>query len=181
MKQFKIGFILIFIFLSSCSENLDFAQTDDFSASPVVKSSLAYFTLRSFNFINPITGTEILNLPPDESDFRPFDNDFIRNNLIRVVFDVEVKNEITRDFSLLVELLDDSGAVVYTLRQLDVSARNLAYTYQETVEIIANQDIVNATRVRISVNLSSSTNPLIANDPSELEFKSSLTLFIETE
>ena len=177
MKQLQFVLLLFLLLLSSCSENLDFNQLDDYTASPVITSSLVYFTLTSNRFIDPVTALEISNLPPDESDFTIFDAGFIRNNLIRVVFDIEVKNEIDRGFTLLLELLDDTGVVVYTLSPINISPTELDFTYQETIVFLTNPNIIDATKIRISVGLVPSTNPLIANDPSEFVFKSSITLY----
>ena len=181
MKHFKTGFLFFLIFLAACSEQLDFNQAEGFNHSPVMQTSLAYFTLFPNDFMDSVTGAEILNGRSDISDFRIFENSFLRDNLQKIVIDIEVKNEITKNFTALVEFLDDNGTIIYTFSTNIISSQNLAFTHQEIIQISSNPTIVNATKVRILVALSSSSsNPLIENDPSEFEFKSSGTYFIET-
>ena len=176
-----MGLILLCLSANSCVESLDFTQIEEFSATPVIKSSLVFFSLTSNDFIDSITGTESVTIPPDVSEFDGLDNEFMRNNLSKIVFDIEVKNEITRNFSLLVAFLDENDTVVFTLRPINVPASDLTFTFQETIDVGIHQNILNTNKVRVSGYISSSTTPLVANDPSELEFKSSITLFIQTE
>ena len=49
--------------------------------------------------MDPVTGTEIVNGVSDVSDFRILENSYLRDNLQKIIIDIEVKNEITRDFT----------------------------------------------------------------------------------
>jgi hypothetical protein len=181
MKHFKTGIFFLFLFLTSCSEKLDFNQAEGFKHRPVIKTSLVYFTLFSNDFMNPVTGAEIVNGLSDVSDFRILENSYLRDNLQKIIIDIEVKNEITRDFTAVIEFLDDNGATIYTLSTLNIPAQNIAFTYQETIEVRLNSIILNTRKTRTSVFISGSSTPLIVNDPRAFELKSSGTYFIETE
>ncbi len=181
MKYFKIVIFLLFLLLAACSENLDFKQVEDFKHQPVVKTSLVYFTLFSNDFMDPVTGAEITNGLSDVSDFRILENPYLRDNLQKIIIDIEVKNEITRDFTAVTEFLDDNGTIIYTLSTLNIPAQNEAYTYQETIEVRLNPIIQNFRKTRTSIFISGASTPLIENDPRVFEFKSSGAYFIETE
>lgn len=181
MKHLKIVIFFLFIVLAACSEKLDFNQAEDFNHSPVFKISLVYFTLFPNDFMDPVTGTEIVNGISDISDFRILENSYLRDNLQKIIIDIEVKNEITRDFTAVIEFLDDNGTIIYTLSTLNIPAQNLAFTYQEIIDVGLNPIILNTRKTRTSVFISGSSTPLIENDPREFELKSSGTYFIETE
>ncbi|MDB4167923.1 hypothetical protein OAC92_01380 [Polaribacter sp.] len=181
MKHLKTVIFFLFIVLAACSEKLDFNQAEEFNHSPVFKTSLVYFTLFPNDFMDPVTGTEIVNGISDISDFRILENSYLRDNLQKIIIDIEVKNEITRDFTAVIEFLDDNGTIIYTLSTLNIPAQNLAFTYQEIIDVGLNPIILNTRKTRTSVFISGSSTPLIENDPREFELKSSGTYFIETE
>jgi len=174
-----ISFLLCVVLLTSCSQKLDFSQIEDYIASPVYTSSLTYFTLTPSKFLDPITGDEI-DIPADVSDFRVFENEYIRKNLVKAIFNLEIKNELDRDISVQFNFLDGANNPVYQFEQLNISAHNLNFLFEETIEISTNPNILNTTRFSVKINLSPSTIPLDLNDPREFEFKSTVTLFIET-
>lgn len=174
-----ICFFLCSLFLTSCSQNLDFTQIDDFTSLPVYKTSLAYFKITPSKFLDPTTGNEI-DLPADVSDFRIFEKEYVKKYLVKAVFNVEVKNELDRDVTIQAIFLDDSNNIIYQFNQINITANDLDFKYEETVDVSTNQNIVNATRISVKINLTPSTTPLSPTDTSELEFKSTATIFIET-
>ena len=174
-----ICLFLCLLCIVSCSKNSDFSQIEDYIASPIYTSSLTYFIVTPSSFIDAASGNEI-DLPADVSDFRVFENEFIRKNLVKAVFNVEIKNELDREVFLQFNFLDDANNPVYQFEQINITANTLNFTYQETVAVSSNENILNATRVSVKINLSPSATPLEPSDTSEFEFKSSVILFIET-
>ena len=131
--------------------------------------------------MDPVTGAEITNGLSDVSDFRILENPYLRDNLQKIIIDIEVKNEITRDFTAVTEFLDDNGTVIYTLSTLNVPPQNEAFTYQESIEVRLNPIILNTRKTRTSVTISGAAKPLIENDPRAFELKSAGTYFIAAE
>ena len=181
MKHFKIGIFLMFLFSVACSEKLDFKQVEEFEHRPVIKTPLVYFTLYSNDFIDTVSGAENVNPLSDVSDFRILENAYLRDNLEKIIIDIEVKNEITRDFTVEIVFLDDNGTVIYTLSTLNVPPQNEAFTYQESIEVRLNPIILNTRKTRTSVTISGAATPLIENDPRAFELKSVGTYFIAAE
>lgn len=180
MKFPKIVYIFICtLFFASCSQNLDFSQIDDFSVSSVYNNSLVYFKLTPSKFIDPNSGNEI-DLPTDVTNITFFQYRFIKKNLAKAVFNLEIKNEIHRDIDIQVNFLNSNNNIVYQLNQLNIAANQLDFKHEEIVEVSGNPSILNATRVSVKVNLSPSGTALSSSDTSEFEFKSSVSLFIET-
>ena len=176
----KTIYFTLLLFLSSCSDNLNFNQLDDLVITPVYTSSLAYFTILPFQFFDE-TGTVQQSEISDISGFRVFENIYIKNNLVRIDFNVEVKNEFERDFTLNVEFLDDNNNITYKFSPLNIDATNLDYTYLEEIDVVANKNIKNTTQVKINARIENSTTPLNASDTKEFEFKSAVTLYIEKD
>ena len=137
--------------------------------------------LYSNDFIDTVSGAENVNPLSDVSDFRILENAYLRDNLEKIIIDIEVKNEITRDFTVEIVFLDDNGTVIYTLSTLNVPPQNEAFTYQESIEVRLNPIILNTRKTRTSVTISGAATPLIENDPRAFELKSAGTYFIAAE
>lgn len=176
-----IYFFACISLFTSCAETLDFSQIEDYTTTPVFKSSLFYFTMTSNNFIDPTTGNEITDLLADRSDFRIFENSFLKDNTTKIEFDLEVKNELDRSFIVNIDFLDDNDTVVYSFSPLTIDANDLDFRYLETIEIDTNQNILNATKTIVKVDILSSSNALNPTDTRELEFKSSGTLYLKVD
>jgi len=145
MKFTKVIYLYAYIlFFTSCVDKLDFSQVDDYTASPVYTSSLAYFTLTSSSFI-------------------------------------DIKNELDRDFIININLLDDDNTVVYNFSPLTISANQLDFTHQETINVVTNPTIVNFTKVSVKVDITPSSTPLNSSDINEFEFKSFGTLYLKID
>ena len=171
---------LLFCFFSivSCVDNLDFSQIEDYSATPEYTSSLTHFTILPIQFINQ-AGTQLTERT-DVTEFRVFENVYLRNNLIKVDFNVEVKNEFDRSFTLQIDFLDSNNSATHSFKEIKVNANNLDYKFTETVEVSSNTNIKNTTKVKITVKMDNGTTPLDPNDKSEFKFKSAVKLYIDT-
>ena len=181
MKYFKIGIFLLLLFSLACSETLDFNQVEDFEHRPVIKTPLVYFALDSNDFIDPVSGAENVNPVSDVSDFRILENAYLRDNLDKIIIDIEGKNEMPRDFTVEIAFLDDNGTIIYTLNPLNIPAQNEAFDFQETIEVRLNPIILNARKTRTSVTISGAATPLIENDLRAFVLKSAGTYFIANE
>ena len=176
-----IYFFACISFFTSCVDKLDFSQIDDYTTTPVFNGSLFYFTMISSNFIDPATGNEITDLLADVSDFRIFEDSFFRRNARKLEFNLEIKNELDRSFVVHIDFLDDSDTVVYSFSPLSIAANNLDFKHLETIEIDTNQNVLNTTQTRVKVDMLPSSNTLNPTDTSELEFKSSGTLYLKID
>ena len=172
--------LLFFCFLamSSCVDELDFSQADDYNITPENTVSLTYFTVLPFQFFN-LSGVQESE-KSDTTDFRLFDNSYIRDNLVKLDFNVEVKNEFNRSFTVQIVFLDANNNITHRFNEIKVGANNLNYIFFESIEIGTNQNIKNTTRVRVIIidNLGTSLNP---SDTTEFEFKSSVKLYLDTD
>jgi hypothetical protein len=181
MKPLKntLYFICILLIVS-CSKKLDFDQLDDYVLTPVYTSSLGYFTILPIQFFDE-TGTVEQTEISDLSGFRVFENTFLKNNLVKLDFNVEIKNEFDRNFRLNVEFLDDNDNITHKFSTLNINANNLNYTNLEEIDVLTNLNIKNTTQVKVNAILESSTEPLNSASTSEFEFKSAVTIYIQKD
>ena len=179
--KFNTSFFLIFTLLCSfgCSESLDFDQANTYLAKPVFNTSLAYFTIDSSNFIT-IAGAPIITEITETADFKLFEERFIQENLVRLDFEFEIKNEFNRDFTIEISLLDAEDNLIFKLDDLNVSANNLNFKQTIVIDINANPEVKNFTRVQTTISLDDRTTPILASDAGKIVVKSGAIAYLET-
>lgn len=177
-KKLSLFFSLIVFF--SCVDNLDFDQIDEYTYAPVYTSSLAYFKILPVQFFD-VSGTIPVSEIIDETEFRIFDTTYIRDNIIRLAIDIETKNEIDSDFLVQINFLDDNNLITHQFNTIRVSANNLNHTFNESVQVSTNQNLLNTTKVSMTIRLDNPSPPLNPSDSSELELKSSITIYLDSD
>lgn len=174
----KISVIICFLVFSSCYESLDLNQLDNYVHKPVITSALTYFKMAPKQFFDA-NGVQ-QNTRTDITDFKAFDNAFVRNNLVKTQFKAEIKNELDRDVTIQVEFLDQNDNTIYTFTPILVQEKDLNFTYIEEIDIASNQNVLNTLKVKITAALENTGTQLNPNETSEFEFKSSVVLFFES-
>ena len=167
----------IFLFFS-CAESLDFNQIDDYVNKPIFKASLTYFTVVPADFFDS-TGTIQQNSISETTNFDALQSQFVKDNLVKLDLDVAIKNEFDREVTIRVEFLNNN-VTVYTFTPIIIKGNTLNYKYLEEIEIASNSAILNTTQVKITAELENTGIQLNLNDPIEFEFKSSVTMYIES-
>ncbi|MEE9408758.1 MAG: hypothetical protein V3V28_11865 [Polaribacter sp.] len=176
----KIPLLFFLLAFISCADNLDFNQIDDYNATPAITSSLIYFTVLPIQFFDA-TGTALVFEVIDESEIRVFDNDFVRDKFVKVDFNIEIKNEFDRDFAIQIDLLNGNNTITHRFDELEILANNLTFTNKQTVEVSANLNIKNSTRIRVTIKIENTTTPLDKENTDKFEFKSSATIYFNTD
>lgn len=175
----KINILICFLILSSCAESLDFNQLDDFSLTPNITSSLIYFTVTPAHFFDA-SGTIQQNSISDLTDFKGLASKSVRDAVVKIDFNVEIKNEFDREVTFRVEFLNNSNNVLYTFEPLIVASKELDYTFFEEIIIDSNPDILMTRKVKVTLELETTGTQMNPSDLSEFEFKSSINLYIES-
>lgn len=172
--------ILCLCLLFSCSETLDFNQIEDYTLKPVFTAALASFKAKPIQFFDS-SGTIQNNSISDVFEFKGFADANLRNNVVKLVFNAEFKNEFDRDVTIQVDFLNGSNIIIYSFSPIFVESFNVnPPPYEEEIIIASNPQVVNATQVKITASLENTTTQLNPSDPSEFDFKSSVTMFIES-
>ena len=176
----KVAVILNLIIITSCAESLDFEQVNDFVLKPVFTSALTYFTVQPFQFFDE-TGVQE-NSIEETSEIDLFQDSTIVENVVKMVFNAEFKNEFDRDVSIQVDFLNDQDLPVFSFTPIYVESEDLSpEPYEDEILLADNPDIYNAVKIRIRASLENTGTQMNPFDNTEFEFKSSITFFIESE
>lgn len=167
--------LFCFFVITSCVNNLDFSQIEEYSISPEYTVSLTYFTISPPQFFNQ-AGLQLPEIS-DITDFRGLENSYARDKLLKLDFNVEIKNEFDRDLTIQISFLDDNMNVTHRFNDLKVNANNLNYTFDETIEVSTNPNIKTTTKIKVLI-LDNSAVPLDASAKTEFEFKSSVKIYM---
>lgn len=177
----NIVLILSLLIVVSCSETLDFKQIEAYKLKPVLTAALVSFNAKPIQFFDA-NGTIQKNNISDIFEFKGFDENYIRNNVVKLVFNAEFKNEFDRDVTIQVDFLNSSNIIIYSFSPIFVESFDVnPPPYEEEIIIAKNLSVLNATQVKITASLENTTTQLNPNDPSEFDFKSSVTFFMESE
>lgn len=181
MKTPKIIYFLFTFFVClSCVESLDFDQLADYVVEPIYTSALTYFKVTPIQFYDE-NGVQ-QNNKEDITDFVAFENSYFRNNVVKIVFNAEFKNEFDRDALIQVDFLDENNRTVYAFTPIIVVQGNTdPQPYEEEIVITQHPNILNATQVRFRASLEDTGTQMNPQDSSEFEFKSSVTLYVESD
>lgn len=182
LKFPKIIILILSLFIVvACSESLDFKQIEAYKLKPVLTAALVSFNAKPIQFFDS-TGAIQKNSVSDIFEFEGFDENYIRNNVVKLVFNAEFKNEFDRDVTIQVDFLNNSNIIIYSFSPIFVeSFDENPPPYEEEIIIATNLTVLNATQVKITASLENTTTQLNPTDTSEFDFKSSVTLFIESE
>lgn len=104
--------LLVTIFFSSCSSDLDFNQVNDLKIEPVVVANLSYFDLPANAFVE--NGIES-DVAFQALDFDLFRDKYFRSYLQRADFSFEITNTINRAFLLNIILFDQNDQPLYSI------------------------------------------------------------------
>ena len=176
MVMRKLGALLFCFFVTtSCVNDIDLSQIEEYSISPEYTVSLTYFTISPPEFFNG-AGAQLPEIS-DITDFRGFENSYARDRLQKLDFNVEIKNEFDRDLTIQILFLDDNMNVTHRFDDLKVNANNLNYKFDETIEVSTNPNIKTTTKIKVVI-LDNSAGPLDVSAKTEFEFKSSVKIYM---
>ncbi|WP_298765631.1 hypothetical protein [uncultured Polaribacter sp.] len=181
MRFIQKYYCFLFVFLFSfCSQTLDFEQTEGYTIAPVFNSSIAFFSIDASGFSMPTGGTTPVFEIEEIAEFKLFQNQLIKNNLVRIDFDFEIENNFNRDFTIQISLLDEGENVIYNLEDLNINANNTSFTQTEIIDVTQNIEVKNFTKVLLNIRLNDTVTPINNSDLSVLNFKSGATIYLET-
>lgn len=111
MKRKVFYFLAILLVCTlSCSDELDFSQSDDLEITPTFESSVIYIESTE-QIINLIDGSEVLS---QRFNFDAFSSDIFAERVIEGELTYILENTTSKPFELTVEFLDDGDAVIDT-------------------------------------------------------------------
>lgn len=177
----KIIPLLLLFMITSCVKDVDFEQAEDFSISPVLESSLIFFDFPASEFEEP-TGTAIVTVG-DDLELDVFNDEFLRDNLIKAEFFFEITNSIDRSFRADVIMYDENDQITYAF-DIDVAPdgnNEVITTHTEVFEDALLEQLKNTVRLELILNMFPSVTgiPLNQNSQGNIKMRSKVTLFFQ--
>ena len=144
---------------------------------PSISSSLVFFSIDASNFNTIISGIPATTEVNETADFKLLENSFIKQNLVQLDFNFEIKNEFNRDFLLDVNLLDaDSNTIHKVFEGFEIRGNSLDISAEVLLIIEDFPQVVNFTKVQFIIGLKDTVTILDASNLSKIECKSSLVI-----
>ena len=172
---------LMTIFFLSCSQPLDFKQLEEYTIMPSISSSLVFFSIDAANFNTIISGIPAATEVNETTDFKLLENSFIKQNLVQLDFNFEIKNEFNRVFLLDINLLDAQSNTIHKVFDgFEISGNALKISAEMVLIIEDFPEVVNFTKVQFILGLKDTTKILDATSLSKIECKSSLVMHLES-
>ncbi|WP_408031882.1 hypothetical protein [Tenacibaculum xiamenense] len=177
--KYRIVSIIFFIVafgLSSCVEDLDFDQADDIELTPTYIGSLIYSNLPQTSLVSP-TGVEIGRIT-DVTRVEIFENS-VTDRLKKVDIDFEITNPFNRRFTIDFRFLNQANDETYRIPQIAVGPNVSKYKVKEEIILSENNNILNSTKIEVTLELLPSTDGSIIdiNDDKTFILKSAGTFY----
>ena len=125
--------IICFFLITSCYERLDFDQLDNFVSKPIFTFSLNYFSLVPYQFFTA-SGDQQIEIS-DIFDVKDLQNVYFLDDVVKLDFNAEIKNEFDREVSIVVEFFNKNNDVLYTFTPLVVESKVLDYIFLDEIKI----------------------------------------------
>jgi hypothetical protein len=177
LSLYRIFGVLIWLLaLSSCSSELDFDQVNEVKLKPVIVANLAYFDVKSSQFI--ISGSE-QNLIVAASEFEAFRNSYFRDSLKKAELNFEFHNTINRAYTIDLIMLNRNDVAVYSI-PFTIPAFTAGDNIVTRTEVFENTnlDLLKST-VKIIFSIRMQSGPVI--NGGSLKLRSGATVYLELE
>ncbi|WP_430412009.1 hypothetical protein [Kordia sp.] len=179
----RIFSILLLVLITSCVKDVDFEQAEDLSISPVIESSLVFFDFPASEFQEP-TGTALV-VEQDALELNFFNEEFIRDNLVRAEFFFDISNTINRAFRLDVVMYGENGSVTYAF-DISIGAggtNEVVEIHTEIFEDATLDQLKNTTSMQFVLTMfpSITGEPLDDTSTGNIKMRSKATLFFEID
>ena len=176
LKLIPLQIIICVAFLVSCSDNLNFDNTN-LEIEPEVTLPLVFFELDQRDFLDE--NDQEISVVSDITVFRILNNTVLKENLVELAIDFEIENGFNRSFLLDFVFLDEDENITYDIDDLTINAGDLEYSSTRSIVIETSPEFLNSTKVRVDVVLSPSSTMLNPDIEKTFKFKSSGTFYLK--
>ncbi len=176
LKLIPLQIIICVAFLVSCSDNLNFDNTN-LEIEPEVTLPLVFFELDQRDFLDE--NDQEISVVSDITVFRILNNTLLKENLVELAIDFEIENGFNRSFLLDFVFLDEDENITYDIDDLTINAGDLEYSSTRSIVIETSPEFLNSTKVRVDVILSPSSTMLNPDIEKIFKFRSSGTFYLK--
>lgn len=173
--------VLSFVFITSCTKDVDFNQIDDLVLQPVVASDLIFFNAPATKFY--VNGSE-LSTVKDSVIIDLFNRDFVVENLVKAEFVFEATNSINRAFNVQIDFKDDLNVLRHSFSVSSTASptnSDILVTHIEVFENATLDALKASNKVVLTVQALSGGSPLNDNTPGRIHLKSKGIFYLKIE
>lgn len=174
-----VGILILMFFSFSCGSDLDYDQVNTLKIEPVLVSNLTYFDILAKDFVtNGVEQSVIFDAPVLDV----FNDNFFRKRLKKVELFFEIKNTISRAYSVDLVFLDKNYQRVHDVNftvPAYTGAENIV-TKTETFENVQLDLLKRTTRLAFTLTMSRGA-PLNENSTGSLKLRSGATAYLVLE
>ena len=145
---FKIAFLTLLFFCTSCVKDVDLDQYEEIVLSPEAAMDLVYFTVTDEDFTGG-SGGEVTATDETRLDF--LDDDYIQNGLVRSDFNFRFVNTFQSAFTATIRFVSPSGTVQHAI-VIPIPPGSTGNPVTVDYTEIINEDQI--TRIRRSITMS---------------------------
>ncbi len=164
-------------------KDVDFDQAEDLLISPAVESSLIFFDFPASSFQEP-TGTAVV-VEQDELELDLFNEEFVRDNLVRAELFFEVTNSIDRNFRADIVMFDANGGITnsFDITVMPDGNNEVVVTHTELFIDTSLDQLKNTMRIQVTLSMFPSPAGIPLDDTSlgNIKMRSKATLFFEID
>ncbi|EDP71495.1 hypothetical protein FBALC1_03387 [Flavobacteriales bacterium ALC-1] len=113
LKRKAIYTLLAIMTLMSCVKDVDFDQAENFSLTPVLASSILFTEVEASSFFE--NDMELESVRDSVANIEIFEDQFVKDNLIKAELVFQATNTIDRTFNLQVDFFNDADELQHTL------------------------------------------------------------------
>lgn len=168
-------FLILIVFLISCTSDLDFSQYEKTEVMQVFTVASFYYNVNQKAFLND-TGTQEIPILFRESEFDVFTVERITKFTTKVEYNIEYKNTFDRDFIITFDFLNDANPTQsrsFTATQNNEGKQQFVFQGAD-LELLKQSN-----RIKVSINLQPSTTLLDSNKEVLLSLKSAFVVTLE--
>lgn len=153
---------LLFIGITSCTENLDFNQYDDLEATPSYEASIFYLESPE-GIINQVVGANIFT---QNYNFDAFSSPIFADRVIEGTITYVFENTTSKDLEITIEFLDEADnttdKTVFRIEKAPSPISQYEFTYGDSgksIDIIKTLSTIRVTAENLGDNTSVSDLP----------------------
>ena len=184
IKQIFKPTLLLFVLhviCVSCTKEVDFNQINDLEINPVIESNLFYFDATAGDFI--IGGSDEFSTPPEFIIIDIFNNQFVKDNLIKAELLFETVNSINRAYQVQVDFFDNANQLRHTFTfstEASITNDDLTNQYLEVFEGDALINLKQTTKLAFTLTMLPGA-PINTSTQGRIHLESKGTFYLKIE
>lgn len=158
----------VFMFLISCTSDVDFDQIKNTEVNQRLTASFIYLSVDQNTFLNA-NGTSEINAFSSQNNFDILSSDYFKDYLVQTNFTFTIENSFDRSFEIEFSFLDYRNIITNTFT-VNVP-RNTNFTHVQNYQGVDLLSLLVAKELKLTMNLQPSSDSSILDKNIEMNFE----------